>query len=637
MTSVRTSKGQTFVLGQTLGKGGEGTVYTVVGVDDLAIKLYNTETSNELCNKIATMVYSQYHKLSNLVAFPIDLVIDSHGKTIGFTMRKVVGVKPIHELYSPLSRKSKFPHADYRFLVRTALNVSKAVATVHQSGCVIGDINHSGFLVSDEATVTLIDSDSFQIQSGSRIYRCKVGVSEYTPPELQGQVLANVDRTHDHDAFGLAVLLFHQLFMGRHPFVGRFSGYGEMPIKKAIVEGRFAYSRRKSETRMEPPPFAPTLIDFPDDIGTAFERAFRPIRSLTEHRPTAADWVRILGNLEIVLMACKVNPTHHYWRNAPSCPWCRLERGTGSTIFKIPQTKAKNSITIEADLSALEHIQGPGPAPDLESLLGPVAGLTVSFVARRAHGNKQKRRIASIIMVIVGITLQPFVSGSGIICLLIAIGLVLIKSKSESDIYSELKKATDEWEHIQTEWLAETGPGRFDQKKTALQKLNDEYHQLPLIEKNKLDDLERQKRAIQLRKYLESNLIVYAKIPYIGEGRKTALASYGIESAWDIAENRILTVPGFGTSLTSELVKWRMMVEGKFVFNPSLATDQPDVQRVKSEFAKRRSEIGNVLISGAAELRRLNDIALASRTKPSQRAIDSYKRFKEAKLNAAAV
>ena len=57
-----------------------------------------------------------------------------------------------------------------------------------------------------------------------------------------------VRRTPTHTAYGLAVLLFHLLFMGRHPFAGRFHGVGEMPIEKAIAESRFAYARETRRT-----------------------------------------------------------------------------------------------------------------------------------------------------------------------------------------------------------------------------------------------------------------------------------------------------------------------------------------------------------------------------------------------------
>lgn len=44
------------------------------------------------------------------------------------------------------------------------------------------------------------------------------------------------------------------LFMGRHPFAGRYLGSGEMPIPRAIKECRFAYGARRTAVQMEKPP-----------------------------------------------------------------------------------------------------------------------------------------------------------------------------------------------------------------------------------------------------------------------------------------------------------------------------------------------------------------------------------------------
>ena len=78
-------------------------------------------------------------------------------------------------------------------------------------------------------------------------------------PELQGGRLDRTDRTANHDAFGLAVMAFQLLFMGRHPFVGGFLGGSDMPMERAIEEFRFAYSSDRNRTRMEAPPHVPSL------------------------------------------------------------------------------------------------------------------------------------------------------------------------------------------------------------------------------------------------------------------------------------------------------------------------------------------------------------------------------------------
>src|SRR6185437_14078277 len=101
----------------------------------------------------------------------------------------------------------------------------------------------------------------------------------------QGQRFDRVQRRPIHDNFGLAVLIFQLLFLGKHPFAGRYSGSGDMPLERAIGEFRFAYS--SAPNGMQPPPGAPLLSDFPDEIASYFERAFG--RAGIAARPSATD------------------------------------------------------------------------------------------------------------------------------------------------------------------------------------------------------------------------------------------------------------------------------------------------------------------------------------------------------------
>ena len=99
-------------------------------------------------------------------------------------------------------------------------------------------------------------------------------MEEFTAPELQGKRFDQLVRTRNHDAFGLAVILFYLLFMGRHPFAGKYLGRGDLSMQAAIADYRFAYSSRIRETRMEPPPYVPLLTDIPSELASAFEMAF---------------------------------------------------------------------------------------------------------------------------------------------------------------------------------------------------------------------------------------------------------------------------------------------------------------------------------------------------------------------------
>lgn len=319
-----------FKLAKRIGKGGEGEVYRVKRDPRHAVKLYTSSDTTSREPKIDLMIRADLAQQAPQVAFPLAVARTTNGLFTGFQMKLVTDHKPLHELYSPGSRKQHFPHADYRFLVRTAVNISEAVAAVHRLGCVIGDINHSSILVSNCATVTLIDSDSFQIESESQLHLCRVGVPEYTPPELQGRPLTSVSRTENHDAFGLAVIIFQTLFMGRHPFIGTIHR-GEAPLlAESIRDFRFVYTNGR-DVGMDQPPGTPALSEFPKALGEAFECAFAP--DTKENRPTALTWVDNLVNLESGLIPCTEDKLHWYPREAPACPWCAMERESGTVLF----------------------------------------------------------------------------------------------------------------------------------------------------------------------------------------------------------------------------------------------------------------------------------------------------------------
>ncbi|NJM53317.1 MAG: hypothetical protein HC846_07920, partial [Blastocatellia bacterium] len=60
-------------------------------------------------------------------------------------------------------------------------------------------------------------------------------------PELQGIDLSEVEREKKHDNFGLAVIIFQLLFLGRHPFAGNYLGDEDKSLEDCIREYRFAY------------------------------------------------------------------------------------------------------------------------------------------------------------------------------------------------------------------------------------------------------------------------------------------------------------------------------------------------------------------------------------------------------------
>ncbi len=217
------SNGRGVRLGAEVGRGGEGAVFRVASNDQQLAKIYHAPLSPDRAEKIQVMAaITANHPVIKLTAWPAELLSNKSGAPIGLLMPKVDG-QDIHRLYSPKSRRSDFQRADWRFLIRAAANAARAFAAIHDVGCVIGDVNHGSILVAQDATVRLIDCDSFQVIARGRKFLCEVGVETFTPPELQGKSFKGVIRNENHDNFGLAVMVFLMLFMGRHPFSGRSS------------------------------------------------------------------------------------------------------------------------------------------------------------------------------------------------------------------------------------------------------------------------------------------------------------------------------------------------------------------------------------------------------------------------------
>ncbi|MFN8424429.1 MAG: hypothetical protein U0470_13990 [Anaerolineae bacterium] len=195
------------------------------------------------------------------IAWPRELLYDDHRRLVGFLMPHVRDAVPILDVLNPRRRAATLPAFDLAYLHRCARNLASALNALHATRVVVGDLNERNVLVTPRALVTLIDADSFQIQrlrpAEIVFYPCPVGRAEYTPPELQGQPFRDAIRLPEHDAFGLAVLIFQLLMGGSHPFRSAWLGPGEAPpLEEKIRRGWFPYLERPagpSRRRRAPP------------------------------------------------------------------------------------------------------------------------------------------------------------------------------------------------------------------------------------------------------------------------------------------------------------------------------------------------------------------------------------------------
>lgn len=616
-------------LDKQLGKGGEGDVFALAGRSDRAVKIYKIELRGSRESKVRAMIDGQLAGATSLVAFPSEVVTDASGNFLGFTMRLVAGYRALHELYSPKSRKMHFPKADYRFLVRVAQNVARAVATVHQAGCVIGDLNHSGILVGQDATVALIDADSFQFSIKGRSYPCVVGTEDFTPPELHGGSLANVTRTHAHDNFGLAVAIFQLLAMGKHPYAGRYSG-PDLSLGQSIAQNRFAFSLiRRNETRTTPPPGSVLLADFPASINSALESAFGLTPS---SRPAPVTWVNLLQGLETGLRRCSDTPSHYFPGSATACLWCRMASQSGVEMFPhglaVGDMPVAGPFDLERVWAAIRAVRLPTPDEVLPVWSGNVG--SPSAVVTQAKSKRHEPAIFGGLALLIAIT--GFLFAPKAVLLWVALGffgLVRVFATEKVDSMSFRRAYQDADDRVRLASLAYLQRIGLREMYILRADLDEAVAQYRQIEESLAQALRQLKVTREQRQrviFLDRFLIRRASIPGIGPGKTATLASFGIETAADITASAVRGVPGFGEALTAKMLAWRQGHESKFRYNT--IPDQSDLQAEQSTrvaYATKQIELQRKIQSGLSTLQSTVPRCLSAKFAPDQALMKALK------------
>jgi len=606
-------------LGQELGRGGEGTVFAIEGQSERVAKIYTTPPDQRKIQKLVVMAEAASPALLRIAAWPVDLLTDGRGAVRGFMMPRVVARRDIHELYSPKSRAEAFPEGDFRFLCHVGANIARAFAVVHDHGHVIGDVNHGNVLVGPDGKVMLIDCDSFQIGTGTQVYTCDVGVPLFTAPELHSRPLRGLIRTPNHDRFGLAVLLFHLLYMGRHPFAGRYSGPGDMPIERAIAECRFAYGPDRAVHGMERPPGTIPLETMGVSIAANFVLAFEQ-PGINGERPDPRKWITALEKLKASLRTCSVASWHQYPAEIGSCPWCAIEAQTAVRLFgqRIFPTDLTGTIDVGTLWQTITMVRDPGTDPVLpsEHPWKPPTGIDLPDTTLKGF-----RKVLSIALVCCGVfACNSLAKDGGLVGALIAYGLAFavwpkVSPEERSAAERAYSAANTDWQNALARWQSEASRNTFVERLKSLEKARTELVDLPNEHRRRLAKLEAQRESQQRQRYLDRFRIDRAKIRLIGPERTSMLASYGIETAADVDYQKIIQIPGFGESLTSGLVQWRLDHERNFRFNPSEPVDPRETTALTRELEARRQVLLTTLQQGPALLKQLSQEIIAARSR----------------------
>lgn len=369
----RQSDGQLIALADSdlLGKGGEARVYRVPNDPSVVAKIWHKPTEERsaklsamLANPPSNPTAAQNH---TSIAWPTEVLRSAatSGLAVGFLMPFVGGMSPVIDYFNPKTRRSKCPLFNYFYLHRTARNLVIAIRALHERNYVIGDLNESNVLVAETALVSIVDTDSFQVWDSSKgkLYRCRVGKPEFTPPEIQGKTFGMVDRGVEQDLFGLGIILFQLLMEGTHPFAGNYTGAGEAPPYEArIAAGHFPYSYGRN-VPYTPKQTAPPLEMLYPALQHLFVRCFQDGHSNPSARPDTEAWQWALEEAENALVTCWTNDQHIYSGHLQSCPWCERAKLLGGRDPFPSMASVKAGKHLGPVIAPPSSFRRPNPAP----------------------------------------------------------------------------------------------------------------------------------------------------------------------------------------------------------------------------------------------------------------------------------
>lgn len=610
------SRGRRISLGSQIGRrGGEGSAFEAASHPGFVVKLYHDSVPADKTEKLSYLcsLGETNARLSQIAAWPSSVVRGSKGVR-GFLMPLVRG-KEVHQLFGPRERHIEFPNAGWDFLINAARNCAAAFDTVHATGAVIGDVNEGNLLVASDGTVKLIDCDSFQVSKGQQHWGCDVGVPLWTSPELQALNFRGLRRTVNHDLFGLAVLIFRLLFMGRHPYAGiPTHTTSDFVLEKAIANYQFAFASNAEALGVKRPPHSLAMSAVAPDCSVLFGQAF--LRGSEKKRPSAAEWVTALETLQRSVVPCQREPSSHkFFRGLSSCPWCAIAASGGPTFFLsltvVAHVTTDNPQILWNRISQFEEL----PLKPIRR--GDFSGLTM-VGAPVANVPKNVRTSFVVGLTFCIVSVFALFAGSYLFTaawVLFGFGLMyrgstersfepekVIRAKAQSSTNDALEKSLSERESLRSKYNSMVAD--------ELKKLRAIHDRISHLANERAEDMrkaEARKRDLQLRDFLDKQHIFNAGIHGIGPARLSTLSAYGIETALDITPH--INVPGIGEKYTARLLNWRRLCEARFRFNPSIPLPPQEVQQIDGKFAKIRNQLIFDLKQGPQTLATLNSQA----------------------------
>ncbi|MEO1653363.1 MAG: WG repeat-containing protein, partial [Bacteroidota bacterium] len=298
---------------ETLGQGGEGTIYQVLSPPSLqnsVAKIYHPRERNKGREYKLNYLISHPVQVSQVGAhvWPQEIIYNESGAFMGFLMPKAKSKYDLTVL-SSLKLSSRLEpewlekyHREgikgFENRAQVAFYLAQAMADLHASQHYrLVDFKPENVRVSLNGKVNLLDMDSLQIHQDQEIlFKALKVTAEYSPAEIKYVNLGQDLIPEYWDRFSLAVVIYKLLF-GLHPFSGTPKGEYQVLSSQAqkIQAGLFPLGKHKSSFEVIPLPHQ-NFNALPASVQRLFLRCFEEGFREMEARPAAQEWAQELEN-----------------------------------------------------------------------------------------------------------------------------------------------------------------------------------------------------------------------------------------------------------------------------------------------------------------------------------------------------
>lgn len=316
-----------------------------------------------------------------------------------------------------------------------------------------------------------------------------------------------------------------------------------------------------------------------------------------------------LNALRKGLRTCNVEPIHKYASHLSLCPWCYAEK-TGGAQFFLPflllSTGASAGAVNLAGLWAqIQSVTPPTLWVEYRFPMQSVAGEPPPADRLRARRRYVVLMPMMFMTLIGGLAIWPNLAviwiGLGIFFL---IGFRHPYTKQRRERKAVLESLKIEFDSKLKQYKDLSSIKLFTDLQMELSRVKAEVDRLEPAYQAERQKLRENIQSQQLQKHLERCFLSKAKIPGIGATRLAMLESFGVETAADIDQQKIIGIPSFGPKLTRDLLAWRRKMQANFKFNPQQGVDPRDEQQLLARFNQRRSQLHGVLQEGLSKLQR---------------------------------